>query len=182
MAERPGLRPTPDRVRETLFNWLGQDLTGWHVLDAYGGTGALGFEAASRGAARVCLLERDTELLQSLRQVKQRLGAEAVDVLRADALAWMQQASPQSFDLILLDPPFADDVFLEALRRALPLLRAQGLIYLESDRAFGAEALAQCGYRHWREGRAGAVHYGLLEAVVPMPNAAADLSAQPESP
>jgi 16S rRNA (guanine966-N2)-methyltransferase len=169
-------------VRETLFNWLGQDLTGWSVLDAYGGTGALGFEAASRGAARVCLLELDTELLQSLRQVKQRLGAAAVDVLRADAQGWMRQATPQAFDLIFLDPPFAADVFLDALRLALPLLRAKGLVYLEADRAFSAEELARCGYRHWREGRAGAVHYCLLEAVVPVPSAMADLSPPPESP
>ena len=66
VADRPGLRPTPDRVRETLFNWLGQDLTGWRVLDAFAGSGALGFEAASRGAAEVLLLERDPALARSL--------------------------------------------------------------------------------------------------------------------
>lgn len=183
VAVRPGLRPTPDRVRETLFNWLGQDLTGWSVLDAYGGTGALGFEAASRGAGRVCLLECDTGLLQSLREVKQRLGATAVDVQRADALRWMQQAPPQSFDLIFLDPPFAANVFLDALRHARPLLRPQGLVYLEANRAFGVDELTHCGYRTWREGRAGAVHYRLLEAVIqPSDTAPGSPSGYSESP
>src|SRR3954452_21324607 len=80
VADRPGLRPTPDRVRETLFNWLGQDLTGWRCLDAFAGSGALGFEAASRGAAVVVLIERDPRLAAGLRDVKQRLGAEAVRI------------------------------------------------------------------------------------------------------
>ncbi|MEY3251165.1 MAG: hypothetical protein RL227_138, partial [Pseudomonadota bacterium] len=100
----PGLRPTPDRVRETLFNWLGQELAGWRVLDAFAGTGALGFEAASRGAASSTLLEQDSRLVAGLLAVQQRLGAATVTVLRADALAWMARAPRATFELVLLDP------------------------------------------------------------------------------
>ena len=87
VADHPGLRPTPDRVRETLFNWLGQDLSGWRVLDAFAGSGALGFEAASRGAASVVLLERDPGLVRSLQGIKTRLTADVVSpIWRAAAL------------------------------------------------------------------------------------------------
>ena len=106
VADRPGLRPTPDRVRETLFNWLGQDLAGWRVLDAFAGSGALGFEAASRGAGEVVLLERDAVLARSLAASKARLHADALQVHATDALAWMAGAAHGRFDLVLLDPPF----------------------------------------------------------------------------
>ncbi len=162
VADRPGLRPTPDRVRETLFNWLGQDLQGWHVLDAFAGSGALGFEAASRDASRVCLIEQDAGLIAHLRQVRERLQAEAVEVVRADALDWMRRAVPASFDLVLLDPPFAGDLFLTALRLARGLLRPGGFIYLEADRVFEAPAMAAEGLNLWRQGRAGMVCYHLL--------------------
>src|SRR3954465_3725451 len=94
VPDRPGLRPTPDRVRETLFNWLGQDLTGWRCIDAYAGSGALGFEAASRGGASVLLIERAPRLVRSLRASRERLGAGAVSVEPADALAWLRRAAP----------------------------------------------------------------------------------------
>src|SRR5438034_8364128 len=92
VRDKPGLRPTPDRVRETLFNWLGQDLGGWRVLDAFAGSGALGFEAASRGAAEVLMLEREPKLVALLNAAKQRLQANSVRIERADALAWMAAA------------------------------------------------------------------------------------------
>ena len=92
VADRPGLRPTPDRVRETLFNWLGQTLAGWRCVDAFAGSGALGFEAASRGAAEVVLLERDPALVASLVATKERLQATAIRVERADALQWLARA------------------------------------------------------------------------------------------
>ena len=88
VLDRPGLRPTPDRVRETLFNWLGNRLEGWRCLDLYAGSGALGFEAASRGAARVVMVERDARIVESLRSVKERLAAETVELAQADAFAW----------------------------------------------------------------------------------------------
>lgn len=159
----PGLRPTPDRVRETLFNWLGQDLSGWRVLDAFAGSGALGFEAASRGAARIVLLERDAQLAAALRGHLKRLdkdGTVPMTIENADALAWMRREAAGSFDLVFLDPPFAQDLFLAALTAAAPLLAENGLIYLESP---GPVAVPEAlGLSAWKEGRAGAVHYRLL--------------------
>nr|WP_207184561.1 16S rRNA (guanine(966)-N(2))-methyltransferase RsmD [Rubrivivax gelatinosus] len=159
VPDRPGLRPTPDRVRETLFNWLGQDLTGWRVLDAFAGSGALGFEAASRGAAQVLLLEQDTQLVAGFKAHAQRLGAAGLEARRADAMAWMAAAVPESWELVLLDPPFAAGLALPAAHAAARLVVPGGFVYVESG-----EALAELppGLEPWREGRAGAVHYQLL--------------------
>jgi 16S rRNA (guanine966-N2)-methyltransferase len=101
VPQRPGLRPTPDRVRETLFNWLGQDLTGWRCLDAFAGTGALGLEAASRGAASVVLVEQDGELLARLQQHVQRLQARSVQVRRGDGVAALRQCAAASLVTLL---------------------------------------------------------------------------------
>lgn len=156
VAERPGLRPTPDRVRETLFNWLGQDLSGWAVLDAFAGSGALGFEAASRGAARVMMIEADAGLARSLEQTARRLNATQVQVLNTDALRWMAQAGAvQAFDLILLDPPFDAGWFEAAWKRAIPLLRPGGWLYLEAPAQLTLEAADMDLHRHLK---AGAVH------------------------
>jgi 16S rRNA (guanine(966)-N(2))-methyltransferase RsmD len=162
VADRPGLRPTPDRVRETLFNWLGQDLSGWRVLDAFAGSGALGFEAASRGASQVQLLERDPKLAHSLAASAVRLGAAMVQVARTDALAWMGRAAPQSFDLVLLDPPFDAGLQAQALAAAVPLLAAGAWLYLESPATL-AEGERPVGLVLQRQARAGAVHYHLLQ-------------------
>jgi 16S rRNA (guanine966-N2)-methyltransferase len=159
VADRPGLRPTPDRVRETLFNWLGQDLSGWRCLDAFAGSGALGFEAASRGAAEVVLLERDAELAASLQATKQRLKGDALRVERADAIAWLARAQAASFDLVLIDPPFDSALAAQALPLAARLVCANGLIYLESGQALVAPPE---GWVLHRQGRAGAVHFHLL--------------------
>jgi len=158
VPDAPGLRPTSDRIRETLFNWLGQTLTGWRVLDAFAGSGALGFEAASRDAAEVVLIERDPKLAAGLRASVQRLKATTMTVHAADALAWMRSAPRAAFDLVLLDPPFAADLFEAALAAALPLLAEGGLIYVESPHEIAAPA----GFTAWRQGRAGAVHYQLM--------------------
>jgi 16S rRNA (guanine(966)-N(2))-methyltransferase RsmD len=159
VADRPGLRPTPDRVRETLFNWLGQSLEGWRVLDAFAGSGALGFEAASRGAAEVLLLERDPALVASLQASRTRLGATTLRVERADALAWMARAPAGSFDLVFLDPPFDAGLADTALDQAARLVGVHGYVYLEAG-----EPAAQ-----WPQGlavhklaRAGAVHVQLF--------------------
>jgi 16S rRNA (guanine(966)-N(2))-methyltransferase RsmD len=161
VAHKPGLRPTPDRVRETLFNWLGHDLTGWRVLDAFAGSGALGFEAASRGAAEVLLLERDAALARSLQASQARLQAAALRVEQADALAWMARCPAGRFDLVLLDPPFDAGLQAPALAAAAPLLAPGGLLYLESATALAAPALP-LEFALSRQGRAGAVHYHLL--------------------
>ncbi len=160
VADRPGLRPTPDRVRETLFNWLGQDLSGWRVLDAFAGSGALGFEAASRGAAQVQLLERDAVLVDGLLAVKLRLKADTVAVLRVDALSWMSRAAPDSFELVLLDPPFDAGLSDNAVAAALRLVAPGGFLYVEAG-----QALAACpqGFTAHRSLKAGAVHAQLLQ-------------------
>jgi 16S rRNA (guanine966-N2)-methyltransferase len=160
VPDRPGLRPTPDRVRETLFNWLGQDLTGWRVLDAFAGSGALGFEAASRGAAEVLLLERDAALAAGLDRQRERLGAQTLRVVCADALAWMARAAPGRFDLVLLDPPFDAGLSAAAVAAALPLLAASGRLYLEAAQPL--ETLP-AGLTERRRLRAGAVSAQLLQ-------------------
>lgn len=156
VADRPGLRPTPDRVRETLFNWLGQDLSGWRVLDAFAGSGALGLEAASRGAAEVVLLESDPLLVASLLATSARLGALQTEVLRADAMAWMPRAAPERFDLVLIDPPFDSGLAARALVVAARLVGAGGCVYLESGQAL-AETEWPEGLALHRAARAGAV-------------------------
>ncbi|MEN9543982.1 MAG: rRNA ((966)-N(2))-methyltransferase RsmD, partial [Pseudomonadota bacterium] len=174
VTDAPGLRPTPERVRETLFNWLGQELAGWRVLDAFAGSGALGFEAASRGASEVLLLESDASLVRTLSQARQSLGASEIRIERADAWAWMARGPGSNFDLVLLDPPFGIDRFADALRLAVPLLAPQGMIYLEADRSFAADPmLAALGLQDWRRTRAGAVHAHLLRR-------ATDTGAAPE--
>ena len=165
VPDAPGLRPTPDRVRETLFNWLGQDLSGWRVLDAFAGSGALGFEAASRGAAAVTLLEHDARLVAGLSAVRQRLGAEAVTVLRAEALGWMARAPRAGFELVLLDPPFGAGLAAPALAAAAPLLAGHGFVYLETA-AGDAPGPLPAGLEPLRELRAGAVLARLFRRVV----------------
>ena len=158
-----GLRPTPDRVRETVFNWLGQDLSGWRCLDAFAGTGALGFEAASRNAAQVVLLERDRALAQGLKEAQQRLAAASLRVENVEAMAWMTRCEPGAFELIFLDPPFDAQLTWPALARAVRPLAQGGIVYLESAEPFEAGALAGLGWRAYRTGRAGMVHFALLQ-------------------
>lgn len=173
VAQRPGLRPTPDRVRETLFNWLGQDLTGWRCLDAFAGTGALGFEAASRGAKDVAMVELDAGLVAQLRSLQQRLDAKAVKIQRGDALGALQQAAPGSLDLVLLDPPFGENaLFLPALRAAYTAASADGWIYLEAPAEWDAAALAPLGLVRQRYLKAGAVHAHLLRKAAETASAA----------
>ena len=162
VAQRPGLRPTPDRVRETLFNWLGQDLTGWRCLDAFAGTGALGLEAASRGAAAVQLVESDPALVVQLNTLQQRLKATAVRVQRGDGIAALKQAAPASVDLILLDPPFEGGLYEPALQAAARAVAAGGFVYLEAPALWTEEQLAPWGLVVHRHLKAGAVHAHLL--------------------
>ncbi len=167
VADRPGLRPTPDRVRETLFNWLGQTLDGWRCVDAFAGSGALGFEAASRGAAEVVLLERDPALVASLSATRARLHADAVRVERADALPWMARASADAFDLVFLDPPFDSPLLRPALIGAARIVTPRGLIYAEAPALLVPGELADLGLEPWRASRAGAVHAQLLRKLAP---------------
>jgi 16S rRNA (guanine966-N2)-methyltransferase len=152
-----GLRPTPDRVRETLFNWLGQDLPGWACLDLFAGSGALGFEAASRGAGRVVMIERERGALDALEKNRAALGADQIEILRADALAWLVN-SREAFDLIFVDPPFDSGLAGQVLPELGAHLRSGGQAYVEQ----GAAVIAPPGFIIHRSGRAGRSHFALL--------------------
>jgi 16S rRNA (guanine(966)-N(2))-methyltransferase RsmD len=156
-----GLRPTPDRVRETLFNWLGQSLAGLRCLDAFAGTGALGLEAASRGAARVVLVERDKLALAGLRELLARLDTGGrVELVAADVFAEGERRARagERFDLLFLDPPFGAGLAGPALARLAPLLAPGGRVYVESEAALAPPP----GFEPLRSGRAGQVHYHLF--------------------
>ena len=181
VLDRPGLRPTPDRVRETLFNWLGHDLAGWRCLDAYAGSGALGFEAASRGAAEVVLLERDRVLVHELAAARERLKASALRVEAADALGWMSRCAPGRFDLVLLDPPFDAGAPDRALAAAAPLLAAGGFVYVESAAFVAGDVFASLGLAAHRESRAGAVHFQLARRTASDADGAALLPSGPHT-
>lgn len=161
--ERPELRPTPDRVRETLFNWLDPYLEGARCLDLFAGSGALGFEAASRGAAEVVMLERDAVLVTRLREHARSLAAERiVRIEGADALQWLR-GSARPFDIVFVDPPFGEPV----RTRICTLLSAGGwlaegaLVYVEASAAGEPEPLPP-GWCPLRSGRAGRVRYDLV--------------------
>jgi len=161
VIDAPGLRPTPDRVRETLFNWLGQDLSGLVCLDLFAGSGILGFEAASRGAQSVTLIERDQGALAALRKNAAALGGQRLAVIQADALKFAASVGDQGhrFDLVFLDPPYRQG-WLERLWALLPALVAPGgRVYVESE----APVMPPAPWVAAKQGRAGQVCYHLLE-------------------
>ena len=157
IAARPGLRPTPDRVRETLFNWLGQDLSGLACLDLYAGSGALGFEAASRGAARVVLVERDRVALAALEESRAELGAAEVEIVAGDAEAYLMRAR-ETFDVVFLDPPFRQNIFATLLGQLERVLGPAARVYIESE-----SPVAVRGWQELKRGKAGQVSYQLLQ-------------------
>ena len=171
VADKPGLRPTPDRVRETLFNWLGQDLSGQRCVDAFAGTGALGFEAASRGAKEVVLVEHDTALVAQLHKVRTQLLAlelpepvtQTLTVVRGEGVAALRQLAPASQDVIFIDPPFDSSLFETALTAAAQGVKPLGFIYLEAPTAWTDALLAPFGLVVFRHLKAGAVHAHLLQ-------------------
>jgi 16S rRNA (guanine(966)-N(2))-methyltransferase RsmD len=165
VATVPGLRPTPDRVRETLFNWLTHlvgDYRNLRGLDLFAGTGALGFELASRGARAVTLVESDPAALEQLRAARTRLAAAQVEIEAGDGLAFAGRQAPGSFDIVLLDPPFESALAMPALAAARRLLAENGLVYLEQAAPLPAEDAASCGFALIRAGRAGRVAFHLL--------------------
>ena len=167
VPDLPGLRPTPDRVRETLFNWLGQDLSGWRCMDAFAGTGALGLEAASRGAMQVLMVEQHPALVDQLLRTQAQLGASAAHITRGDGISAMEQLAPASMDLLLLDPPFESTRFEAALQAAARAVAASGFVYLEAPRAWSDEELAASGLTCLRHLKAGAAHAHLLKRRAP---------------
>ena len=188
--DKPGLRPTPDRVRETLFNWLGQDLGGWRCIDVFAGTGALGFEAASRGAAEVRLVEQDTALVEQLKRIQVQLQASMTQIVRGDGVAALRQLDAGSMDAIFLDPPFdsgllksksalpkpalhrpplptsepfSSTLFDAALLTAGRAVAATGFVYLEAPVKWTEVQLTAAGLVLHRHLKAGAVHAHLLK-------------------
>jgi len=151
------LRPTPDRVRETLFNWLGQSLYGKRCLDLFAGSGALGFEAASRGAEQVLMVEYNRTVFKALQDNAGKLGVSNVALRCADGLKFATQQNGL-FDVIFLDPPFKSDYLPQLLPRLENSLAPGGVVYLESGSAFDAGA----GWQVLKQGKAGAVHHQLL--------------------
>lgn len=159
-----GLRPTPARVRETLFNWLEPVIEGSRCLDLFAGSGALGFEAASRGAASVVLVERDATIARTLRQQQQRLQANQTDVVQADALQFLA-GTTQTFDIVLLDPPFGHGQLEAALKALRPdRFAAHAWLYLEAERALDGASFSPLlpeGFELFRSKAAGQVGYHL---------------------
>ena len=153
-----GLRPTPDRVRETLFNWLGQELDGWHCLDLFAGSGALGFEAASRGAARVVMIEPAPKVLAALQEnAKMLQNPPEVEIRRGDALQYLA-STKLKFDLVFVDPPYNKD-WIDRLEPLLPgVLNEDAAIYVEAEQEI--EALGE--WHSVRHGKAGEVHFHLM--------------------
>ena len=163
VVDKPGLRPTPDRVRETLFNWLGQDLTGWRCIDAFAGTGALGFEAASRGAKEVTLVEQDTALVAQLKRVQTQWQASATQIVRGDGVAALKHVDAASMDAVFIDPPFDSVLFEAALQAAGRAVALEGYVYLEAPVLWTDEQLEIAGLKLHRHLKAGAVHAHLLK-------------------
>jgi len=157
----PGLRPTPDRVRETLFNWLGQDLQGLRCLDLFAGSGALGFEAASRGAARVVMVEQSREACRALRASCEVLQSDRIQVRETDATQYLQGPA-EAFDLVLLDPPFGRRLLVPACveLEQRGWLASGAWIYLESEAGETLEGLPENWHIH-RAKQTGAVAYRL---------------------
>jgi 16S rRNA (guanine966-N2)-methyltransferase len=178
VPDRPGLRPSADRVRETLFNWLQPMLPGATVLDAFAGTGALGFEAVSRGARTATLVERDPGLAEGLRASAARLKAGNLRVVTADALAWLQQPPTETYDLVFLDPPFDAGLWEEAARRLAPWLAPDAWIYLETPAKTALQLPS--GWRPHREGQTRDVRYALFRSGNgAAPDSAATIASEP---
>lgn len=162
VSDRDGLRPTPQRVRETLFDWLMHltgGLDGAVVCDMFAGSGALGIEAVSRGAARAVLLEKNRKTAQAISGVVQKLHAqERIEVISTDAIAWMRRTQ-ECFDVIFIDPPFAQHLHASAVEAVKSHLSPQGWIYLENDEPIDEALLQSWGLQSLRRAQAGAVHY-----------------------
>lgn len=162
--DQPGLRPTPDRVRETLFNWLAPVIVGARCLDAFAGSGALGFEAVSRGGGEVVLIERSLPAVGCLRANARTLGAAGIEILQADTLHWLAGAG-RPFDVAFLDPPYADDLLAPAIASLANRgwLAPGARIYLETASQSEFPALPE-GWELRRDKTAGQVRYGLAIA------------------
>lgn len=163
LLDNPNLRPTPNRVRETLFNWLMFEIRDLVCLDAFAGSGALGIEALSRGAKKVLFLEKDADIFRKLRQVINELKNEAAEALQIDFYKYISN-TPLQFDLIFLDPPFKELALAHCLEllSALPALKVDGLVYLESNYAL---PLPPKNFISVKTAKAGQIYFGLYKKV-----------------
>ena len=186
VADAPGLRPTGDRVRETLFNWLQPVLPGARVLDLFAGSGALGLEALSRGAASAVLVERDAKLAANLRATAARLqGGDAASIVQADAMTWLQGQPDGGFDIAFVDPPFDANLWGGVLPVLTRKLSAHGWLYVESRHA--ADAAPPPDWALHRDGSTREVRYALYrrrpaDAAVTLAATPAGPAANPERP
>ena len=164
VPDAPGLRPTPDRVRETLFNWLASYIGGARVLDAFTGSGALFLEALSRGASSGIALDLNTEAINNLRRNLELLDCDSAEVLRADALQYLSNTTERGFDIVLLDPPFHQDLLLTAcqLLESNNWLNERAWIYTESEQAPSSLGVPNTWRLH-REKHTGQVYYALWQ-------------------
>jgi len=164
IADVHGLRPTSERVRETLFNWLAPGIHGKRCLDLYAGTGALGLEALSRGAGSVVFVERSARAVQQLERNIEVLGAEGASVRHQDAADFLQTAHTERFDIVFLDPPFAEDMLRELCRLLdeREFLADGALVYLEQDRAKETAVLPD-NWQELKNKTAGNVRYMLVQ-------------------
>jgi len=165
-ADIPGLRPSGDRCRETLFNWLQLPIRGAQCADLFAGSGVLGLEAASRGASRVTLVEKSEPAAREIDQSLQRLKADQVELIRGDALVWLAQCDPDSLDIVFIDPPFGTGLEIQALEllKAGSCMRPNGLVYLETGRE-AAPVPLDSGWEITREQVMGDVRMCLLKKV-----------------
>jgi len=163
VADLSGLRPTTDRVRETLFNWLQSDIGGAHCLDLFAGSGALGFEAASRGSASVLMIEKQSLAVKTLTANIQTLQADNAEVLQQDAIDWLASATAKPYDIVFVDPPFSSDCLVQAcqLLEAKHWLAEHACIYLETDSRRPLPELPE-RWRVTKEKKAGQVGYYLI--------------------
>ncbi|MBK5969627.1 16S rRNA (guanine(966)-N(2))-methyltransferase RsmD [Thiorhodovibrio winogradskyi] len=165
ILDQPGLRPTGDRIRETLFNWLAPIITGSRCLDVFAGSGALGFEALSRGAGQVVMLERNARVAHQLSANARLLSADGLDIREADSLRWLASAEPTPFDIVFLDPPFAEHLLPATLEQlsVRPWLTSTARVYVETDAREPLPDLPS-GWEWLREKTAGQVRFGLAIA------------------
>jgi 16S rRNA (guanine(966)-N(2))-methyltransferase RsmD len=167
VIEANGLRPTPDRVRETVFNWLEHlQQRQWEnrrCLDLFAGTGALGFEAASRGAAKGVMVESNAAACRALQATKEKLGAVQVDIYQSDATSRIASLNIE-FDVVFLDPPYDNHALTAFLPACKRLVTADGLVYIESDQPFATSPLPDwlSGWQLVRDDKAGSVHFALI--------------------
>ena len=162
ILDQPGLRPTGDRIRETLFNWLAPIIAGSRCLDAFSGSGALGFEALSRGAEQVVMLERNARIARQLNANARLLSAEGLDIQQTDSLRWLASTAPTPFDIIFLDPPFAEHLLPAVLEQlsSRAWLSPAARVYVETDAREPLPELPR-GWEWLREKTAGQVRFGL---------------------